>query len=91
MLCADDPNRGMVIREGLAPLGFATDFAYTPVDAIARATATPYGAFVVDLDLPDGESAGLIRDLRNLPLPRSETPIIGMTADARHEHEGDRD
>jgi PAS domain S-box-containing protein len=87
LLCADDPNRGLVIREGLAPFGFATDFAYTRADAITRASATPYGAFVVDHDLPDGESAGLIRDLRNLAHERGKTPIIGMTADIRRDHD----
>jgi PAS domain S-box-containing protein len=87
LLCADDPNRGIVIREGLGPIGFATDFAYTAADAITRARATPYGAFVVDLDLPDGESAGLIRDLRTLPRECGRTPIIGMTADIRRDHD----
>jgi PAS domain S-box-containing protein len=86
LLCADDPNRAIVIREGLAPFGFAVDFAHTPTDAIARAAATPYGALVVDLDLPDGGSAGLIRDLRNLRHERGKTPIIGMTADIRRDH-----
>ncbi len=86
LLCADDPNRAMVIREGLAPIGFAVDFAHTPADAISRATANPYGALVVDLDLPGGESAGLIRDLRNLPPERGHTPIIGMTAEIRRDH-----
>jgi PAS domain S-box-containing protein len=88
LLCADDPRRATGIRAGLRQFGFATDFAHTRADAIARGTAAPYRAFVVDLDLPDGESDGLIHDLRGLPQRRGKTPIIGMTADIRRDHAG---
>jgi PAS domain S-box-containing protein len=81
LLCADDPNRASGIREGLREVGFVTDFAHARTDAITRAAATPYRAIVVDLDLPGGESLGLIHDLRAQPQSR-KTPIIGMTADA---------
>jgi PAS domain S-box-containing protein len=81
LLCADDPHASLVVRQGLRHFGFATDFAHARADAITRAAATPYGAIVVDLELPDGESVGLIRDLRNQP-QNGQTPIIGMTADA---------
>jgi PAS domain S-box-containing protein len=86
LLCADDPNRAIAIREGLKPLGFATDLAHIRADAITRAAATPYGAILVDFDLLDGEGTGLIRDLRNQPQNR-KTPIIGMTADARRDQD----
>jgi PAS domain S-box-containing protein len=79
LLCADDPNRAIALREDLQQFGFATDFAHARADAIARAAATPYAAIVVDLDLPDGEGPGLIHDLRH---QSRKTPIIGMTADA---------
>ncbi|HWF93766.1 MAG TPA: ATP-binding protein [Xanthobacteraceae bacterium] len=88
LLCADDPNRAIGVRAGLRPFGFATDFAHTRTAAITRGTATLYRAFVVDLDLPDGESGRLIHDLRSLPRGRGETPIIGMTADIRRDHAG---
>jgi PAS domain S-box-containing protein len=86
LLCADDPNRAMAIREGLKQLGFVTDFAHTRSDAIARAEANPaYDVMIVDTDLPDGESGSLIRDLRELPRRRGKIPIIGMTNDARRD------
>ena len=80
LLCADDPNRAIRIREGLREFGFVTDFAHVRADAIARAAATSYRAIVVDLDLPNGESMGLIRDLRAQP-QNGKTAIIGMTGD----------
>jgi DNA-binding response OmpR family regulator len=86
LLCADDPNRTITVREGLKQFGFATDLAHIRADAIARAAATPYGAIVVDLDPLDSEGVGLIRALRSQPQNR-RTPIIGMTADARRDHD----
>jgi PAS domain S-box-containing protein len=79
LLCADDPNAGLAVREGLRQFGFATDLAHTRADALTRAAAGPYGAIVVDLELPDGESAGLIGELRRRQL-NGKTPIIGMAA-----------
>jgi PAS domain S-box-containing protein len=87
LLCADDSHAGIAVREGLAQFGFATDFAYVRADALARAAAVPYGAIVVDLELPDGESIGLVRDLRNQP-QNGRTPIIGMSADVARNHDG---
>jgi PAS domain S-box-containing protein len=91
LLCADDPNRAMGIREGLKEFGFATDFAHGRADAITRAATTRYGAIVVDLDLPDGDGPALIRDLRARPpggtAPGGKAPIVGMTADAGRDRE----
>jgi PAS domain S-box-containing protein len=84
LLCADDPYASLVVRQGLHHFGFATDFAHARADAIVRAAETPYGAIVVDLELPDGESVGLILELRN-QLQNGQTPIIALTADAGRE------
>ena len=86
LLCADDPNRAMAIREGLQQFGFATDFAHDRADAIERAAAAPYAAIVVDLDLPGGESSGLIRELRD-GARGGMTPVIGMTSDLSRDRE----
>jgi PAS domain S-box-containing protein len=86
LLCADDPNAALAVREGLRQFGFATDFAHARADAMTRTAATHYGAIVVDLELPDGESIGLIGDLRNQPR-NGKTPIIGMSANASRDHD----
>jgi PAS domain S-box-containing protein len=85
LLCADDFNRAIAFRESLRQFGFITDFAHDAADAITRAEALPYDAMVIDMDLPDGESAGLVRDLRSVPRRRGRVPIIGMTPDARRD------
>jgi len=80
LLCEDDPDIAVALRDGLRQFGFATDFAHTRADAKARAAQTTYGAILVDLQIPDGDGASLVRELRREP-PIYKTPIIAMTAD----------
>jgi PAS domain S-box-containing protein len=79
LLCEDDPDAAMSLRDGLRPVGFGTDFAHTRADAIARAQVTPYAAILVDFELPESEGDDLIRRLRQLP-ESSNTPIVIMSA-----------
>ncbi|HEY6254399.1 MAG TPA: PAS domain S-box protein [Xanthobacteraceae bacterium] len=87
LLCEDDPNAAIALREGLQQFGFATDFAHTRAEAVMRAAAAPYGAILVDLQLPDGDGAGLIRDLQEQPQSGKSPPIIAMSADSDRDHE----
>jgi PAS domain S-box-containing protein len=87
LLCADDAQTTRELRDGLRELGFATDLAHTAADAEARTAATPYAAIVVDLDRPDGESIGLVRNLRSRA-SHGRKPIVGMSTDASREYDG---
>ena len=80
LLCEDDPDLAVVLREQLRQAGFATDFAYTAADAIKQAAATQYYAVLVDLLLPDGDGIDLIVRMRRLP-EYNETPIIVVSVD----------
>jgi len=81
LICGDDPDAALALREGLRPFGFSADFAHDPQSATARAPAHPYAAILVDLDLADGEGANLIGRLRAEP-PIYNTPIVAMSAKA---------
>jgi signal transduction histidine kinase len=80
LLCEDDLDTALTLREQLRPVGFATDFAYSVGDALARAAATQYHAILVDIHLPDGDGVSLIVRLRALPQYR-DTPIIVVSGD----------
>jgi PAS domain S-box-containing protein len=80
LLCEDDFDVALVLRERLRQGGFATDFAYTAADAITCATAVQYHDILVDLLLPDGDGLSLIVRLRALP-QYWDTPIIVVSAD----------
>lgn len=80
LLCEDDPDTAVVMREQLRQFGFATDFAFTLADATVLATATQYCVVLADLRLPDGNGLDLIASLRAKP-EYAETPLIVVSAD----------
>ncbi len=80
LLCEDDLDTALTLREQLRQVGFATDFAYSVGDALTRAVATQYRAVLVDIHLPDGDGISLIVRLRELPQYR-DTPILVVSAD----------
>jgi signal transduction histidine kinase len=83
LLCEDDLDTAVALRNQLRQSGFATDFANTVGDAITRASATQYRAILVDLQLPDGDGISLIVRLRELPQYR-HTSIVVVSADPDH-------
>ena len=80
LLCEDDLDTALVLREQLRQAGFTTDFAYSVGDALTRAMATQYQAILVDIQLPDGDGVSLIVRLRALP-QYHDTSIIVISAD----------
>jgi CheY-like chemotaxis protein len=80
LLCEDDFDTAITLREQLKEAGFATDFSLTASNALARASAGEYRAILVDLHLPDGDGISLILRLRELPQYR-DTPIIVVSGD----------
>ena len=80
LLCEDDLDTALTLRAQLRQVGFATDFAYSVSEALARAEATQYHAILVDIHLPDGDGVSLIVRLRELPQYR-DTPIVVVSAD----------
>jgi PAS domain S-box-containing protein len=79
LLCEDNLDVALAVREGLRPAGLRTDFAHSAADAIAQAHADRYAAIVVDLDFPDG-GIDLVRSLREQP-PTYRTPIVVIGTD----------
>jgi PAS domain S-box-containing protein len=80
LLCEDDRDTAIVIRERLRQAGFAADFAYTAAAALVRADGTGYAAILVDLQLPDGDGISLILRLR-AQAQYHDTPIIVVSVD----------
>lgn len=80
LLCEDDLDTALTLRDQLRQTGFATDFAYSAGDAFTCAAATQYRAILVDIHLPDGDGISLIVRLRELPQYR-DTSIIVVSAD----------
>lgn len=80
LLCEDDLDTAVSIREQLRSAGFKTDFAFTAGDAIDSAKATQYRAVLIDLLLPDRDGLSVILRLRQLQQYKN-TPMIVVSAD----------
>jgi PAS domain S-box-containing protein len=80
LLCEDDREIAVVMRERLRLAGYAADFAHTAQAAIDRAAAADYAAFLIDLQFPDGDGVDLMVRLRAQPRYQS-TPIVVISGD----------
>jgi PAS domain S-box-containing protein len=82
LVCEDNRETAIVMREPFRLAGYAADFAYTMRAAIDRATAVQYAAFIVDPHLPDDDGVDLMIHLRMQPRYR-KTPIIVVSEDPK--------
>jgi len=79
LLCEDDVDAAAMMRDRLGEVGFVTDVAPTVAAALGRAATTTYAAFLVDLQLADGDGISLIQQLRARP-QSCDTPIVVVSA-----------
>jgi signal transduction histidine kinase len=89
LLCEDDRETAIAMRERLWQAGFAVDFAYLAVAGLARASAIRYAAILIGLQLPDDDHRGLVLGLRALTHYR-KTPIILISGDPNLARDGVR-
>jgi two-component system, OmpR family, response regulator len=73
----DEPFITDVVSSALAFEGFATQEAFTAVDALAHARAGGFDCIVLDVMLPDGDGFDVCRALRGEEI---DTPVLFLTA-----------
>lgn len=82
MLCEDDENLGMLLREYLQAKGFTTEL-YPDGEAGYRAfTKQKFDICILDVMMPKKDGFTLAQEIRNV---NSEVPIIFLTAKALKE------
>ena len=86
LLCEDNPEAAIVLFDRLRQEGFLTDVALTANEAITRVAATSYAAILVDLQLPEGDGIGLIKQLRAQPQIYN-TLLVVLSADLNPVHD----
>ncbi|MBY0521079.1 MAG: response regulator transcription factor [Sphingomonas sp.] len=77
LIVEDDDALATALAAALARRGFASDHAMRCDDARQMLDVGQYGAVLLDLGLPDGDSMALLRQLRAM---RNPIPIIVITA-----------
>jgi two-component system KDP operon response regulator KdpE len=82
LVVEDDAAMRDLLRAALAAEGFDVATAVSVSEAAAVVTHAPPDAIVLDLGLPDGDGAALVREVRR----KSAVPIV--VASARHDEAG---
>lgn len=77
LLIEDEPYLGEAVREHIAAAGHAVDWVQRLDDAEAALRAVAYDLVLLDLHLPDGRGADLLRAMRKAGDTR---PVIILTA-----------
>jgi len=66
LVCEDDRDIGMLLRTMLEPAGFIVDNAYTLAEARRCLLERSYAAMTLDMALPDGSGADLLKSMHKL-------------------------
>jgi len=82
LLCEDDENLGMLLREYLQAKGLLVDLMPDGEAGLKAFTKDKYDLCVLDVMMPKKDGFSLAQDIRNL---NSEMPIIFLTAKSMKE------
>ena len=77
LLCEDDENLGMLLREYLQAKGYETELCPDGEAGYRAFTQSRYDLCVLDVMMPKKDGFSLARDIRQI---NEETPIIFLTA-----------
>ncbi len=82
LLCEDDENLGMLLREYLQPKGLYVDLMPDGEAGLKAFTKDKYDLCVLDVMMPKKDGFSLAQDIRNL---NADMPIIFLTAKSMKE------
>jgi signal transduction histidine kinase/DNA-binding response OmpR family regulator/HPt (histidine-containing phosphotransfer) domain-containing protein len=89
ILVVDDNEINRVVAVDLLnEIGYPSDTACTGAEAVIKAKHGVYGAILMDCQMPEMDGYEATRQIRALPAPIKNVPIIALTA---HALTGDRD
>ena len=88
LLAEDNPTNLMVAKIMLEKAGYKVDTAADGAEAVKAVQSFPYDLVLMDVGMPVMDGLQATAAIRALPDPKSEIPIIAMTA---HVMKGDRE
>ncbi|MEX0868673.1 MAG: response regulator, partial [Nitriliruptoraceae bacterium] len=83
VLVADDnPANQQVAAAMLRKIGYRADVVADGAEAVAAVASVPYGAVLMDVQMPQLDGLAATAEIRQLDAGRGQVPIIAMTAGA---------
>lgn len=79
LLAEDNRDERMLVREVLQRAGYAVDEAEDGAIALQAARARCYDLILMDLAMPGLDGVEATRQIRRLPQPHGDVPILAMT------------
>lgn len=89
LLAEDNDINAFILTKLLLHLGHTCDRVTDGKQAIEQATQKTYEAIFMDMHMPVLDGIEATRQIRALPGPQAQLPIIGLSADAIAEHEAE--
>jgi CheY-like chemotaxis protein len=86
LLAEDNPTNQMVAVQMLETLGAAVMLAADGEEALRLAEERPFDLALIDIEMPNLSGLEVIRHLRAGPPPKSQLPLIALTAYVMREH-----
>src|SRR5947208_16339997 len=77
LVVEDEKKTASFIRKALQAEGFAVDVCHHGEEVLTTASATPYGAIVLDIMLPGRDGLSVLRQLR---ARKNATPVLLLSA-----------
>lgn len=76
LMIDDDIKLCRLVKDYLAPMGFAVDTAYTGPEGLEKVRAGDFGAVILDVMLPGMDGFEVLRQIRQI----STVPVLMLTA-----------
>jgi two-component system chemotaxis response regulator CheY len=86
ILIVDDAATVRMYHRGiLESAGYAVEEALNGIEALEKALAAPFDLYLVDVNMPNLDGYGFLRELRRQEIPQQPAIMVSTEAEARDE------